>query len=70
MTEPSIPAALDRELLCYCTFLTFGELRVACRTGRWPLPDKEEAGKLCTACMGDLLYCVRAFGAGAPEISR
>jgi len=24
-------------LLCYCTNLTVGELREACRDGRWPL---------------------------------
>ena len=64
MTDATIPASLDPELLCYCTWLTFGELRAACRAGRWPLADKDDAGKLCTGCMGDLLHCVRAFGGG------
>jgi hypothetical protein len=61
VTDAPVPDALDPELLCYCTRLTFGELRAACRAGRWPLADKDDAGKLCTGCMGDLLYCVRAF---------
>jgi hypothetical protein len=52
-------------LLCYCTMLTVGELRGACRSGRWPLPGKEHTGKLCTACVGDLLYCLRRFGVDA-----
>ena len=52
-------------LLCYCTMLTVGELRAACRSGRWPLPGKEYTGKLCTACVGDLLYCLRRFGVDA-----
>lgn len=50
-------------LLCYCTNLTIGELRQACLAGRWPLPDKERTGKLCTGCLGDLLYCLRRFDA-------
>lgn len=54
-----LPDSLDAVLLCYCTNLTVGELRRACQTGRWPLPDKERSGKLCTGCMGDLLYCLR-----------
>jgi len=37
----------------------------ACRSGRWPLPGKENTGKLCTACVGDLLYCLRRFGVDA-----
>ena len=49
-------------LLCYCTSLTVGELRAACAAGRWPLPGKEQTGKLCTGCVGDLLYCLRCFG--------
>jgi hypothetical protein len=57
---------LDALLLCYCTNLTIGELRRACRAGQWPLPDKERSGKLCTGCMGDLLHCVRLFSAGPP----
>ena len=54
---------LDSLLLCDCTMLTVGDLREACRTRRWPLPGKERTGKLCTGCMGDLLYCLRCFGA-------
>ena len=53
----------DELLLCYCTGLTVGELRRACREGRWPLADKEATGKLCTGCVGDLLYCLQRFGA-------
>ena len=55
-------ASLDPVLLCYCTNLTIGALREACRTGRWPLAAHERTGKLCTGCVGDLLYCLRAFG--------
>jgi len=51
----------DTILLCYCTALTIGELRRACESGTWPLPGKEQTGKLCTGCMGDLLYCQRRF---------
>ena len=58
--DPHAPA-LDAALLCYCTNVTIAELREACRTGRWPLPGKEETGRLCTGCAGDLLYCLRAF---------
>ena len=63
-TTDAAPAleALEAALLCYCTDLTFGVLREACRTGHWPLPGKERTGKLCTGCVGDLLYCLRAFG--------
>lgn len=57
---------MDALLLCYCTGLTLGELREACRAGRWPLPDKERSGKLCTGCMGDLLHCLRLFS-GEPR---
>ena len=46
--EPS-----DTILLCYCTALTIGELRRACESGTWPLPGKEQTGKLCTGCMGE-----------------
>lgn len=56
----------DGLLLCYCTMLTVGDLRSACRDGRWPLPDKEPTGKLCTGCLGDLLYLLRAFEREAP----
>ena len=55
----------DGLLLCYCTMLTVGELRAACESGRWPLRGKENTGKLCTACVGDLLYCLRRFGVDA-----
>jgi hypothetical protein len=54
---------VDSILLCYCTNLTIGELREACLAGKWPLPDKARTGKLCTGCVGDLLYCLRRFGA-------
>lgn len=57
------PEELDDVLLCYCTGLTFGELRHACGQGRWPAPGKEHSGKLCTGCLGDLLYAFRRFGA-------
>jgi hypothetical protein len=57
------PGELDDLLLCYCTGLTIGELRRACGQGRWPLPGKENSGKLCTGCLGDLLHCLRGFGA-------
>lgn len=60
MTYQEAPE-LDSLLLCYCTNLTIGELRVACHAGRWPLPDKERTGKLCTGCMGDLLHCLLVF---------
>ena len=63
---PTPPAAVlepdDTLLLCYCTNLTIGELREACRARRWPPPDKERTGKLCTGCVGDLLYLLRQFG--------
>jgi hypothetical protein len=63
MTDPRpVPAELDAELLCYCVKLTLGALRAACGAGAWPLPDKQNAGNLCTACRGDLLYCLRVFG--------
>lgn len=62
-TDGGLPASLDAVLLCYCTNLTVGELRQACQAGRWPLPDKERSGKLCTGCMGDLLYCLRQLEA-------
>jgi hypothetical protein len=59
----SAPEPRDDLLLCYCTGLTVGELRRACAQGRWPLADKDATGKLCTGCVGDLLYCLRRFGA-------
>ncbi|MGH7356552.1 MAG: hypothetical protein ACRELS_18490 [Candidatus Rokuibacteriota bacterium] len=55
----------DALLLCYCTGLTVGELRRACRDGRWPLPERDGTGKLCTGCVGDLLFCLRRFGVEA-----
>jgi len=61
---------MDTLLLCYCTNLTVGELRGACRAGRWPLPDKERSGKLCTGCMGDLLHCLRLFSEEARKPAR
>ncbi len=58
---------VDSMLLCYCTNLTVGALREACQAGQWPPTDKERTGKLCTGCLGDLLYCLRRFGA-APTL--
>jgi hypothetical protein len=57
------PTAEDADLLCYCTNVTIGELRAACREHRWPPRGKECTGKLCTGCVGDLLYCLQRFGA-------
>ena len=65
MTSAATGDPRDELLLCYCTMLTIGELRAACQSGRWPLPGKENTGKLCTACVGDLLYCLRRFGVDA-----
>ena len=62
MSEPA-PDELDGVLLCYCTGLTIGELRRACVWAFWPTPGMEPSGKLCTGCLGDLLYCLRRFGA-------
>ena len=62
MSADPIPLGLEAALLCYCTCVTFADLRDACRSGRWPLPGKEETGRLCTGCAGDLLVCLRAFG--------
>lgn len=61
-----LDAALDAELLCYCTGLTFGALRAACAQGRWPPPGAERTGRLCTGCQGDLLHCLRLLGVRAP----
>lgn len=58
MSRPPLP---DATLLCYCTNVTIGDLRDAYLAGRWPLPGKERTGKLCTGCMGDLLYCLKRF---------
>ena len=58
--------ASDDLLLCYCTHLTIGELKAACRRGGWPPPGKERSGKLCTGCLGDLLHCLRRFDANHP----
>lgn len=58
--------ASDGLLLCYCTGLTLGELRASCRLAGWPPSGREESGKLCTGCMGDLLHCLRLLGAPAP----
>ena len=65
MTSAAVVEPRDELLLCYCTMLTIGELRAACQSGRWPPPGKENTGKLCTACVGDLLYCLRRFGVDA-----
>jgi len=56
----------DQLLLCYCTNLTLGELKAACRRGDWPPIGKERSGKLCTGCLGDLLHCLRRFEPGDP----
>lgn len=69
MTTGSEPEELDSLLLCYCTTLTVGELRAACREGHWPLPGKERTGKLCTGCLGDLLFCLRRFNAADPTLA-
>jgi hypothetical protein len=65
-TPAGLDPALDGELLCYCTRLTFGELRAACAAGAWPPPSKERTGRLCTGCQGDLQHCLRLLGARAP----
>lgn len=57
----------DSLLLCYCTGLTMADLQESCRLKRWPPASKERTGKLCTGCMGDLLYCLRLFGVQGPE---
>jgi hypothetical protein len=69
VTTPALPPDADALLLCYCTGLTVGALHAACREGRWPLPGMERTGKLCTGCLGDLLYCLRALGAPGEEPS-
>lgn len=58
-----MPEELDDVLLCYCTGLTIGELRLGYEQGRGLAPGKELSGKLCTGCLGDLLHCLRRFGA-------
>jgi hypothetical protein len=57
---------LDGALPCYCTMLTFAELRAAAAAGVWPPAGKERTGKLCTGCEGDVLHCLRLLGARAP----
>jgi len=66
--EPAaaLDPGLDGELLCYCTRLTFGELRAACAAKGWPPPGKERTGRLCTGCQGDLQHCLRLLGVRAP----
>ncbi len=61
MTTGAGPEPQDAVILCYCTMLTVGEFRRACAAGRWPLPGKENTGKLCTGCVGDVLYCQERF---------
>lgn len=63
MSVVTLPENLDDLLLCYCTGLTVGEVRRACEQGRPPTAGKERSGKLCTGCLGDLLHCLRLFGA-------
>jgi hypothetical protein len=65
VTPDAASEPLPSFLLCYCTNLTLDELRDACARGAWPPPGKERTGKLCTCCLGDLLYCLRRFGADA-----
>lgn len=67
MSAEGAPELADDLLLCYCTNLTIGELRQACRSRTWPPPGKERTGKLCTGCLGDLLYCQRRFGVEEPS---
>jgi hypothetical protein len=62
----ALDPALDGELLCYCTQLTFGDLRTACARGTWPPPGKERTGRLCTGCQGDVLHCLRLLGVRPP----
>ena len=57
----------DLLLICYCTNLTIGELKAACRKGSWPPAGKERSGKLCTGCLGDLLHLLRRFDAARPD---
>ena len=61
MTTGAGPEPQDAVILCYCTMLTVGEFRRACTAGSWPLPGKESTGKLCTGCLGDVLYCQERF---------
>jgi hypothetical protein len=60
-----IRAPVDLLPQCYGTNLTLGQLREACLAGTWSPADKERTGKLCTGCVGDLLYCLRRFGDAA-----
>jgi hypothetical protein len=63
MTAPvDLPA---ETLVCYCTNLTLGELVAAARAGRWPPAGRERTGKLCTGCLGDVTWLLRACGAAA-----
>jgi hypothetical protein len=61
VSDPLDPA-LEGELLCYCTGLTFAAFRDAWARGAWPPVGKERTGKLCTGCLGDLLHLQRALG--------
>ena len=63
MSADAAPELPDSLLLCYCTHLTMDELRQACRGRTWPPAGKEQTGKLCTGCLGDLLYCLGRLGA-------
>jgi len=54
-------ALRDEDLLCYCTRLTVGDVRTACKANAWPPPEADRTGKLCTGCMGDLQYLLREF---------
>ena len=65
MSDVTLPAALDDALLCYCTNVTFAELREACRAGCWPLPGKELTGRLCTGCAGDLRRLLQYFASAS-----
>ena len=66
MTSRGSAELSDEILLCYCTSLTMRELRQARETGQWPPVGKENTGKLCTGCLGDLQYCLRRLGVGEP----
>jgi hypothetical protein len=66
MTLDALSELPDHVLLCYCTSLTMGGLREAGRTGTWPPFGKENTGKLCTGCLGDLQLCLRHLGIKVP----
>lgn len=64
----TLAASLDSQILCYCTNLTIGEFRKALHEGTWPISGKENTGKLCTGCLGDVLYCQERLKAGRSSL--